>query len=233
MLSSKHYNYQLINMVISKKYGISLFAIFLMLHLSSCLTFTETYTFNKNGSGSMEYTIDMSEISSLLSVSSEDEESYKEVIPFAEITEGLQKINGISSVITEEDNENFVYNIGFKFSGLQPLNNAMNVILNNRKDEDHIFFVKEDNVITRKHLYSERFSLESILGEEESNAYAKAIFESVSYELKFEFKNSVKAVYSAADAEIGGKKNRLVNIKASLLDITDDNNVLNTSIVLR
>lgn len=216
-----------------QKYIFRFFLLCIALHLSSCLTFTEKYTFKKNGSGSMEYIIDMGEISSLLTLGKEDEFDPREVVPFSSFQDKLIAIKGISSVETLEDNENFLYKISFKFSGLDPLNKALNTLLHDESEPFHTFFEQKENVITRNHLFSERFSVDQLLGEEESSSYAKAILESVTYELDFSFKNSVKVVYSSSDASIKGKKNREVTIKSSLLDLSADSSALKTSIVLR
>jgi hypothetical protein len=208
----------------------------LIVSFTSCITIEESYTFKSNGSGSMKYTIDMSEMSSLLAMAEEEEGANPmgQDLSFVEIAEKLNEIQGISGAEAIEDKENYLYGLNFKFADLNALNRALNKILIDDTEADiHTFFKETDGVITRTHLMTKDMNTSDLLGDDESSEYAMQIMESMSYRLKFEFKKPVKAIYSSASAEIGGKKNREVVIKANFKELSEDIQTLSTSIVLK
>lgn len=215
----------------------SVLCIALILSFSSCITIEESYTFKANGSGSMKYTIDMSEMSSLLEMAEEEEGGANpmgEDMSFIDIADKLNQIDGISSAEAIEDKENYLYGLTFKFKNLWALNKALNKILIDDPSADiHTFFKEEDGAITRTHMMTKNMDTSELLGDDESSEYALQIMESMSYRLKFAFKKPVKAIYSSAQATMGGKKNREVVIEANFKELSDDIQTLSTSIVLK
>lgn len=212
------------------------FCLALIISFTSCITIEESYTFKSNGAGTMKYTIDMSEMSSLLAMAEEEEggNPMGQDMSFVEIADKLKEIPGISVAEAIEDKENYLYGLSFKFQDLNALNRALNKILIDDPSADiHTFFTEKDGVMTRTHLMTKDMNTSDLLGEDESSEYAMQIMESMSYKLKFEFKKPVKAIYSSASAELGGKKNREVVIQANFKELSEDIQTLSTSIVLK
>ena len=201
---------------------------------SGCLTITETYTFSKNGSGTMSYLIDMSEMASLIKMAEQESEMpMQEEMNFSEFANKLQGISGISSIESIEDKENYKFGLSFKFDNVGALNQAMNRILNEGAAERHEFFKQEGKVLTRTHFMNNAFDASEMLGTDEEAEYAKTLMQSMAYNVNFTFKQPVKVVYSAAKVELGGKKNREVKIQSNLKDLLEDSEKLNASIIFK
>ena len=200
---------------------------------SSCLTITETYTFNKNGSGSMSYMIDMSEMASLIKMAEQESEMpMQEEMNFAAFADKLKGISGITAVKSVEDKENYKFGLSFDFANVVALNQAMNRIIN-EGGQSHEFFTQEGKVLTRNHHMNSAFDASEMLGSDEEAEYAKTLMESMVYNVNFTFKKPVKVVYSAAKVDLGGKKNREVKIQSNLKDLLEDSEKLNASIIFK
>ncbi|MCB0835603.1 MAG: hypothetical protein KDE26_02045 [Bacteroidetes bacterium] len=206
-----------------------------MIPLSSCLTLSESYEFKKNGSGSMTYLIDMSELVAILKIaeSNESEEKISTQFSFTELGEKIEEIEGVSQVKVLDDPENYKFGVTFKFKGIEPLNQALNsILITNPKDKKHDFFKMEGNTIIRTHLINKNVLTSQLEGSDIPDQNF-SLMESMLYKLNFSFPKPVKVVYSSAEAEMVGKKNRKVNIEASFKTLLDDETALNTSIVLK
>ena len=137
-----------------------LFTILLVLVVSfgtsSCVNFIEKIFFNENGSGTYTFTLDMSEMKSLAEMSGEDisSETIMDEINFDDndMVQKLNKIEGLSKVSTEFDDDNFSLTIGFDFKDINALNVGMSTYLaDSTKLEIEMFdfFSIKKNKITR------------------------------------------------------------------------------------
>ena len=68
---------------------------------------------------------------------------------------------------------------------------------------------------------------------DEASEQSISLMESMVYKMNFSFAKPVKVVYSSADTEMGGKKNRQVMLETTFKTLMDDVSALNTSIVLK
>jgi len=74
--------------------------IFTLVSLGSCITIVEKYSINKDGSGKMEYIVDMSEMYSLMQTLSEEEDvqdldvsqSFEAILPDLSILKGINNV---------------------------------------------------------------------------------------------------------------------------------------------
>lgn len=180
----------------------------------------------------MQYTIDMSEMSSLLEMAQEEQDFSDSAIPFSEIQPRLESISGVSNIKVDEDKESYVFTISFDFRSISVLNKALSAMLNQGQGEQE-YFRKEGKVLTRTHLLSDSFDTNELLDDEETASYAMNFLSSMSYKMKFQFKKPVQAVYSAADIAITGKKDKEVWIETDFKQLTENGEMLNTSIVLK
>ena len=210
----------------------------LLATLTSCLTIEESYTFKPNGSGTMEYKIDMSEMAPLLKMASEEgEEPIDEDLNISELADKLIGIKGISKVASTEDKENFIFTVSFSFSDIDALNTAMNAILSDGEPggEEHTFFTQEEKkTFKRVHRMNEAFNPDEILGEEEEGSeYAMTLMESMKYRLNFQVKRPVKAVYSSADVEYMDEKHKTLRVETSLKNLMEDPKALDVTLVTK
>lgn len=220
-----------------KRIGCLLSLSLLLLAFPSCLTVEETYEFKRNGSGFMQYVVDLSEMKTILEMAEEEEGiPMQDEVSFEDVARRLETTDGISSVNIIKDEEAYRFGINFKFKSIGALNNALNQIIIDPEQgggSRHTFFEMKDDVITRTHMMNQAIDTRELLGEDDSSEMAMEMLESMKYELNFEFKRSVKVVYSSAEAVLGGKKNREVAIVANFKQLTEDPEALNASIVFK
>ncbi|GAB4426238.1 MAG: hypothetical protein OHK0039_44200 [Bacteroidia bacterium] len=218
-------------------------SVFFLLGLmaTSCLTIEESYFFRSNGSGSMTYTMDLSELKSLLAMQEEgvSEEQFSEMSYDAAAAE-IVKIGGVEAVEAFSDKDNLVFGIRFDFKNLQALNDALNILLaENEEGEEaapyHTYFTMENGAITRIQRPGDGSMADELFGEEdeETAQQAQAFLESMKYRLKFRFKKPVQSVYSSSDARLGGKKNREVEIETNFRAISEDASNLDATVILK
>ena len=221
---------------ISKTFSLALICLLLTL-LPSCLTLSETYEFKKNGSGSMTYLIDMAELANILKIAEENNEdstgNMAAQFSFKEVADTLSSFDGISHVNVIDDREKYHFGISFRFKSIDVLNQALNyVLITNPEGKEHVFFKMEGNTITRTNFMNKE-ALNSQLDGSEISPQSISLMESMVYKMNFSFSKPVKVVYSSAEAEMGGKKNREVKLETTFKTLMDDVSALNTSIVLR
>lgn len=178
---------------------------------TSCITVEENYTFKKNGSGSMQYVMDMHELieqmGSLMDMAGgEGGENPLEGAAkgFKEQSEKLKGLAGISKVKFEEDKKG-IYKISFNFKNIKALNDGLNKIMGGEDPTKyHTFFTLDGKVLKRVH--SEQANLGDItemLGEDGESEYAQTMYESMKYKLNFKFASDVEAVYTGIESEEG------------------------------
>lgn len=101
--------------------------------LQGCLTIEENYTFKKDGSGSMEYVVDMSEMAELMKgLPGAKEKDKGEGMGKLDLIENINKlkaITGISKVKVKKEKDGFIQRLSFRFTDLTALNGALNEII--------------------------------------------------------------------------------------------------------
>jgi len=215
----------------------NLYRIFFVLglfFLPGCITVYEKYTFNSNGSGTMEYLIDMSEFYTMMNSFSGSlpDEDIQIDQSFMEIAEELKNIKGVSNVQLTGNNQEYIFGIKYDFSDPPSLNRAMAFILQKKYDQVEYLSIKGKN-ITRYSSISEEFSTEKIIGNEENEmdeTMIKEIFEKMNYKIYMDFFRPVKSVVTKANYTIDN--NKLI-VEANFGDILQNNKILETSIRLK
>ena len=202
--------------------------------LSGCITIYEKYIFKSNGSGTMEYLIDMSEFYSLMQSFSENKlnEDLEIDQSFMVAAERLNNIKGISNIQLTGNSNEYIFGIKYDFANPDALNNAISYIFQkNLKHKEYIRFNRKN--ITRYSLISEEFSKDKIMGEKEmelDEGMLKEIFERMKYKISMEFFRPVRSVDTKADYVID---NRTLTLETDFGKILDDNRILETRIRLR
>lgn len=211
--------------------------------LPSCLTIEESYKFNKNGSGWMQYKISTDDLAQMmekfssfeqnLTNETKDREFDPEKLSMRNLVPGLEKIDGLSAINLIDEPENNMYGLNFKFKNLNSLNQAMNHILNKEGSPAFTYFRMDDNVIHRTHKMSKNSIGGDFLEKVEDSDKIGPILSRMKYNIKYNFKQEVRVVYSEAQTTIMGKKNKDLHVEGNLKNVLEHEGFINTSIVLK
>ena len=202
--------------------------------LPGCITVYEKYNFKSNGSGTMEYIIDMSEFYQMMASFSDsvNEQELQIDQSFSETAEGLKTLKDISNVQLTGNSRDYIFGIRYDFANPAALNEAMAYILHNETaGKEYIKFSRKN--ITRYSLISDEFSKEKIIGVEENEmdeGMLKEIFEKMKYRISMDFSRPVKSVTTLAEYSID--KNKL-NVETTFNALLENNKVLETVIRLK
>ena len=104
-----------------------------VLVLQGCITIEENYTFKKDGSGAMEYVVDMSELAELMNglpgAKDKDKGEGMGKLDLIENIAKLKAIAGISKVKVKKEKDGFIQRLSFRFTDVTALNGALNEIV--------------------------------------------------------------------------------------------------------
>ncbi len=215
----------------------------LLLMLSGCLTIEEHYTFKKNGSGTMEYVVDMSEVGELMKTLGEMGETTETGTTSDELgtldmndeLAALKKITGISKVKLD-DKKRWVQRVSFKFKDIDALNAALNILMSDSTGVPHNFFHWEGSTLVRtnnRHAYELGSSMAKE-GEqtEEEGADMSAFLEAMKYKYSFKFANDIDTTMSAQGVNKETSGSRQVYLDTNWSVISADEQALDLRIQL-
>lgn len=169
---------------------------------TGCLTIEENYSFNKDGSGSMEYVIDMSAIQELmksmegLSEGASKSGDLGELDMKDEVKE-LKAVAGITKVKTKAEKDGYVQRVSFRFKDVDALNRALNVLMKDSTGVQHRFFAWEGNTLVRR---TNRFAAEmgaDMEGGDGDSTDMTAFLQSMHYKYSFTFAEPIAEVTAA------------------------------------
>ncbi|MEM8892056.1 MAG: hypothetical protein AAGD28_29025 [Bacteroidota bacterium] len=204
---------------------------------TSCLTIEESYKFNKNGSGWMQYKIETADLAELMEKFDTDEDASSgfdaEKLSMRNLVPGLEKIEGLSAIDLVDSPENNEYGVSFKFKSLNALNKALNHIMMDENSPAFTYFRMDGNIITREHKMSKNNVGGEFLQKVDDSEAAAAFLQKMDYKLRYSFKQSVRVAYSMSETSIIGKKSKELQVETDLRSLLNDKNALNTSIVLK
>lgn len=206
-----------------------------LIFLGSCITIIEKYTLNKDGSGTLEYLIDMSELYSMMAAfsdSSGDMSNMELDQPMREALPVLEKIPGITGVELAGSKDNYTTGIKFNFSDAAALNKALSVVLseNNEGSEgDKTYVAIKGKTFTRFGLTSSEFDKDALLGETEGmdEETMNSVLESMKYRISVNFGKPVKKVDTSASYTI---EDKTVTVEANFKEIFATRDLLKTTI---
>ncbi|MEM6264810.1 MAG: hypothetical protein AAGI38_20020 [Bacteroidota bacterium] len=218
-----------------KKITLLLFPL-LCIVASSCITIEENYTFKKNGAGSLEYRIDMSEMSSLLNMAGENSENpMGEEMSLDDLQEKVEGIKGITNVEAIENKKDFIFGVRFDFADLNALNAGLNALLleNAELEEPFTFFEMDGKTLVRHHRLTKNMNTDDILGDDENAEYAMTLMESMKYNINYKFKKPIRVVYSPGNASFEDKKQKSLALSASFKELIDNPEMLSSTITTK
>lgn len=127
----------------------------LFIAFTGCITIEENYTFKKDGSGTMEYVVDMSELGEMMKAFENmgDKKDGKaddsmDGLDLKDELAALKAVPGIKKVKVN-DKDKFVQKLTFAFADVTALNAALNLLLEDSTGGAHTFFTWEGNTLVR------------------------------------------------------------------------------------
>jgi hypothetical protein len=218
-------------------------AALLLTFLTGCLTIEENYTFKRNGSGSMEYVVDMSEVGELLKTIGEMGEggggaSDMGSLDMNDEMNALRKLPGISRVKLD-GKKKWVQRLSFRFANVEALNSALNILMTDSTGQPHTFFRWEEGTLVRtnnRHAYELGAGMArdgAQTGEEgEEGADMSAFLEAMKYRYSFKFANAVGETESAPGVVREKPGAREVKFETNWAVISQDRQALDLRIPL-
>ena len=187
---------------------ITLLLIGLVIGLASCITIEENYTFGKNGSGTMTYVVDMSEMGNMLASLGGDEQKDgggDELgnLDMSEHAAALKAIPGIGKVKMDK-RKKWVQKLSFSFNDVAALNRALNQLMPDSTGTSHEFFHWDGGTLVRtsnRYAYdiSSTMANEAAAdddgGEGEDAGFdMSSMLSSMKYKYSFKFKKPVASI---------------------------------------
>lgn len=217
----------------------------LLVVFTGCLTIEENYTFKKNGSGTMEYVVDLSEMGEMLKSfgdmagedGKKDDKGDMGAMDMQGHADLLKQIPGIAKVKLDTKKE-WVQRLSFSFKDIEALNLALNVLMPDSTGVKHTFFAWEGNTLVRT---SNRYAHEigssmaassDADGEEgeDGGLDMAAMLGMMKYKYDFKFARPVQAATVAAGVQQEGKGGKQVRFITDFAVIANDPQALDLRI---
>jgi hypothetical protein len=195
----------------------------LILLLQSCLTIEENYTFKKDGSGAMEYVVDMSEMAELLK-DLPGEKGKKGPGPdnadLGDQLSALKALPGIKKVKLKKEKDGFVQRMSFQFADVTSLNSALNTLKPDSTGAKHEYFRWEGNTLVRTTDAQTRQMTSGMGGESGDSTDASGILKMMRYKFDLRFADELSDVQVAEGMvkEPDGTKHIKLNTDWSVID---------------
>ena len=174
-----------------------------ILFATGCITIEEHYTFKKNGSGTMEYVVDMSDMAGLKDVFDKTGDRGKErkkaksddlmATGFDGKAELLKALDGIKRVKQKNEKDGFVQRISFAFADLDALNRALNVLMPDSTGTPQTFFRWDGNTLVRTNNQYAKELGGDMAGDSDSTDLS-GLLQSMKYKYSFKFAEKVADV---------------------------------------
>ncbi len=188
----------------------------LFIGLTGCITIEENYSFKKNGSGTMTYVIDMSEMGSMIENMGDGEkkeEGGAEDLGNMDMTnhaDALKSIAGISKVKMDKGKK-WIQKLSFAFKDVAALNRALNQLMPDSNGTSHEFFKWEGGTLvhtSNRHAYEISSTMANEAGagdageegdEEEAGGFdMSTMLSSMKYKYSFKFQEAVASTEGGA-----------------------------------
>lgn len=172
---------------------------------TGCLTIEEHYTFKRDGSGSMEYVVDISEMMNLFKgleglagKEGKDKDGSDDDADLTQHVDELKKIPGIKGVKVKKEEDGARQRLRFKFKDLAALNRAMNQLMPDSTGVPTEFFRWDGSTLVRaNNLHAQDIGQEMGSGNEPDSSDATMILQSMKYRYSFTFADAIGSVEKA------------------------------------
>ncbi len=217
----------------------------LVVGLTGCITIEEQYSFKKNGSGTMTYVLDMSEMGEMLKSFGGDEKDDSDGVEGRMDVSGhadaLKQIQGISKVKLDTKKE-WVQKLSFHFADIAALNRALNTIMPDSADVAHEFFRWEDGTLVRttnnyvhdisKTMAEETPADEPDAEEEDGGFDLSSMLGMMKYKYTFKFQKSIDRTDASSAMAMDKPGSKEVSLSTDWAAIAKDPRALDLRIVL-
>ena len=201
-----------------------------LLLLSGCITIIEKYNIYKDGSGTMEYIIDMSEMYEMMATFSDSIDKMEGLDFINEILPELSRTAGISNVENTSNLARYIAGVKFDFKNVSALNNVLDVLLKGEESSSAKAKYVEINGknFTRYSLTSKEFNKEALLGSKELDEETmNLVLKSMKYKISVSFEKTIKKVITLAPYT---KEGKTVTIDTDFSEIFGNPDILKTTI---
>jgi hypothetical protein len=189
-------------------------ALFVLL-CTGCLTIEENYTFKRNGSGTLEYVVDISSMMRMLeSFGGEEGNLLGEgggmgAMDMQDEAERLKTVPGISRVKLNKKKAH-VQRLSFRFKDVAALNEALNVLKPDTTGERTEFFAWDGNTLVRRNNRHAASLGDELSGDTEESEAAMEILRQMLYKYTFRFASPIASTEVADGVNVQRKGNREV-----------------------
>lgn len=208
--------------------------------LTSCFEVTEDVSMNKDGSGAVLLTINMSESKQNLAAYLKMDKVEGMEIPsktqmeaeILKVENTIKKIKGMSEVKTSKDFEEFIFTVSGNFDKVKTLNKAINAVVGSL-NRTALPTIKKDNFSYANNRFSRlfRYGKDLKLSEQEFkelNFSARFVMESARYISVYRFPNTIKK-QSNPKAQLSPSK-KAVKLETSIADLVKGNTKIENTI---
>lgn len=213
----------------------------LVLLLSGCLTIEENYTFKKDGSGTMEYVIDMSALQDMMksldqmdkskSKAQDPDESSPTAMGMEARATQLKAIEGIKKVKLKKEQDGYIQRMSFAFNDLASLNKALNVLMPDSTGVQQTFFHWEGNTLVRtNNRHAEEMAGDA--GTDQDTTDLSDVLQSMKYKYSFQFKQNIDSTELATGMAKESPNARTILLNTDWSVIMKDPNALDLRITL-
>lgn len=207
----------------------------LCLGLTSCLTITETYYFNKDGSGSMRFSVDFSEMETLLSYADRESEAHAlDDLSFVEVVKQLKQIDGLYEVSLLDEPEAYRWGVSYEFEHTVALNKALNILLITGQNQSfHPFIEYHGQQFKSNHLMNKFVMRDKLTEDERLAPMAEQLMKKMDYNIHYEFARPIKVVYAEQEVALMGSKPKNLDLSTNLWELEENTTILNATLVLK
>lgn len=203
---------------------------------TSCIEIEENYTIKKNGSGSYEFKVDMTQMMEMMKAMGGPEGMGEEVkdpskdVSFDEELKELEKVEGISNIQSVKDQKNGIVSFSFDFESLSALNNARKNTVDQATANS---LTLEGNKLTLNHLAPEKLTGNEGLPTDSASAQmAQGILTQIKYNINFSIEGGAKSILTDANSDFETSDKETFQLQGTLKDLTDTPDFLNAIIEL-
>ena len=208
--------------------------LFSSIFLVSCITLEENYFLKKDGSGTFEFKVDMSQLMGMMKAfegMGQEQENPSEELDFKKEVKKLEQMKGISNVKVMEDKEGGFFSMSFDFADFESLNKAHHEALDSTGEMQEILSKKGNTVFFRQITPGE-LAKQGESSEEDSlsNALGAGMLSQFNYKVKFVLEQEAKTVTTQATNNFDVSNKKTFEMTGTVQEIIDQPGLMNMEI---
>lgn len=205
------------------------------LTLVSCITFEENYYLKKDGSGSFEFKVDMSQLVGMMKafegMDQGGDEKATEAIDFNKEVDKLKAIKGITNVQVLEDEEKGLFSMSFDFKDYEALNKAHHEALDSTGLDYDILSKKGNKIFFRQITPGDLAKQADALEEDSLSAMMGAgMLSQFNYKVNFTLEQEAKSISTEAVNNYATSNKKAFQLNATVQEIVDSPGLMNVEL---